>query len=468
MLWLCLYFPRLPAEALNLRDRSAVAVAQRGSRRWLVTDAGNARAGTVLATALSLQPGLCAHLRRPAAERERLRALAYAVYRYGSPVCSQILEPHNEGQLPLPLLWVEVGSSLQVHGGLEALCDALCADLMELGSSARMAIAPTRLGAALLARAGEITPAEDLPALRQRLAPLSPRLLPWPEELLESLQGLGLRSLGEILALPRAEFARRFGKDWLLQLDRIRGVAAHPFQAIHLPPRFERRFEFFQEVESVEGLWFPMRRLSMELQHYLRARGSGVRALRLTLTHAQGRSSGFEHRYTLPTRDGAHLFNTLRERLQRMEPGAPVRELKLFADDFAQPPVRQADLFEDSAQTVEWQQTIERLRARLGDAAVWVPACTGEHRPEQAWSRVGTPATAAPAQLPPRPAWLLREPQAIAAPAVISSSGERIESGWWDGQPVRRDYYTAEWRGGRAWVFQDLGSGAWYLHGWWA
>lgn len=468
MLWLCLYFPRLPAEALNLHDETAVVVAHKGARRWLVTDAAGVKAGTPLSVALSLEPRLQTRLRQPAAERERLRALAHALYRYGSPVCTQIIEPQDEGQLPWPLLWVEVGESLSLHDGLEPLLDALCADLIELGTSARMAVAPTRLGGALLARAGDTLPVTTLRVLHTRLAPLPLALLPWPEGVLETLRGLGLRSLGAVLKLPRVELARRIGAHWILQLDRILGRAAHPFQAIHLPPRFERRFEFFQEVESVEGLLFPLRRLCMELQHYLRARESGVCALRLEFLHAQGRRSGFTQRYALPTRDGAHLFSTLRERLLRLKPGEPVRELRLHADDFMRPAERQMDWLEGAGRSQQWQQAIERLRARLGEKAVWIPACTGDHRPERAWCVQGEFATAAPAKLPTRPAWLLREPRLIAEPRQRAPEFERIASGWWDGQPVRRDYYVADVGGGRAWVFQDLETQQWFLHGWWA
>jgi protein ImuB len=43
---------------------------------------------------------------------------------------------------------------------------------------------------------------------------------------------------------------------------------------------------------------------------------------------------------------------------------------------------------------------------------------------------------------------------------------ERIESGWWDGGDVRRDYYRASnRRGAMLWVYQDLRSQAWYLQG---
>ena len=43
---------------------------------------------------------------------------------------------------------------------------------------------------------------------------------------------------------------------------------------------------------------------------------------------------------------------------------------------------------------------------------------------------------------------------------------ERVETGWWRGADVRRDYYAAETAAGeRFWVFRDLASGEWFLHG---
>lgn len=43
---------------------------------------------------------------------------------------------------------------------------------------------------------------------------------------------------------------------------------------------------------------------------------------------------------------------------------------------------------------------------------------------------------------------------------------ERIETGWWRGGLVRRDYYHVETpRGQRFWLFHDLHGGSWFLHG---
>jgi protein ImuB len=50
---------------------------------------------------------------------------------------------------------------------------------------------------------------------------------------------------------------------------------------------------------------------------------------------------------------------------------------------------------------------------------------------------------------------------------VVGSAGpERIETGWWRGRSVRRDYWRVETAGGqRFWLFRKIGTSQWYLHG---
>jgi protein ImuB len=43
---------------------------------------------------------------------------------------------------------------------------------------------------------------------------------------------------------------------------------------------------------------------------------------------------------------------------------------------------------------------------------------------------------------------------------------ERIQTGWWRGRYVQRDYYRVETAEGKQfWIFRDLRSGNWFLHG---
>jgi protein ImuB len=43
---------------------------------------------------------------------------------------------------------------------------------------------------------------------------------------------------------------------------------------------------------------------------------------------------------------------------------------------------------------------------------------------------------------------------------------ERIETGWWRGRDVHRDYYRVESTAGRRfWLFRAIGDESWFLHG---
>ena len=73
-------------------------------------------------------------------------------------------------------------------------------------------------------------------------------------------------------------------------------------------------------------------------------------------------------------------------------------------------------------------------------------------------------------------AWLLAEPVPLevrdgrpwyGSRLDLGAECERIETGWWDGGEVSRDYFVAVSRvGSRLWVYRELDGGQqWYLHG---
>ncbi|MFP5306553.1 MAG: Y-family DNA polymerase [Gammaproteobacteria bacterium] len=491
MLWLCLHLPHLPAEARGLRDPIDAVVDSRGAQRWLITAPPGLAPGMPLADALARNPALRAHARKPAAERAALKTLAHWIYRYGSPVTAEIQDLREPGRVPRALLWVEIGASRRLFGGLDALHEQLCADLVELQQSAQLAVAPTRAAAALLACAGHGDPVPEPAQLERVLARLPVELLPWPQAVLDALHGIGLRRLGELFRLPRAGFARRFGAERLLALDRMRGRVPEPLRAITPPPVFRRRFELPGEVETLESLLFPLRRMSVELQHWLRARDIGLRSLRLRCEHAGRQHTTFGLRFLSAHRDAARIFDTLRERLNRAPLDAPVRALHLSVDDLGAVAGAQMDLFgSESHAQLRWNETVERLLARLGEQALWTPAVVGDHRPERAGVRLPPSPSGSgdggegarldqgahfQAPLTPdrggggekRPLWLLPTPVPLPAAPTITGEPERVESGWWDGADARRDYHTIDWQQARAWVFREHASGRWFLHGWW-
>ncbi|HSE00214.1 MAG TPA: hypothetical protein VLB72_05695, partial [Burkholderiales bacterium] len=125
----------------------------------------------------------------------------------------------------------------------------------------------------------------------------------------------------------------------------------------------------------------------------------------------------------------------------------------------------------------EWARLVERLSARLGQQAVHGLAPRAEHRPERAWQATAPGAGAAQAARSPRPLWLLERPRPLDevaskpryrdGPLALVAGPERIESGWWDGDDVKRDYFIAE-TADRAtlWIYRERRQpGGWFLHG---
>ena len=380
-------------------------------------------------------------------------------------------------------LWLEIGASRRLFGDHASLRERVAAGLIPLGYTHRLGIAPTPQGAALLARAGLASSAVTGAQLLQLLESLPLALLALSDEHLAALHSAGLRRIGELLALPAASIAQRFGPDANLYLQRLRGAVHEPLRYVQAPAHFDSRCEFHDAVTDTTALLFPLQRLLAGLQGYLRARERAVQRYTLRLEHHRGAATHLAVSLTRPSSDAAQLLLLARERLAATTLAAPVHGLGVAAHELLQPLLVQSDLFSRAAQQSEqFQQVLDRLAARLGASAVQALSSADEHRPERAWhmhaAQLVAPTTAAVgaagahrdvSEVPGRPCWLLPEPRRIDKPQELLAGPERIESGWWDGADVARDYYLArEANGAQLWVFQDLRGGGWHVHGIWA
>ena len=409
----------------------------------------------------------------PPLEPAALRNLTFWALQWSSQVSPR---PPVDGD-DCAALWLEIGASRQLFGGADTLRARIAVELAALGYSARLGIAPTPQGAALLARAGHTENATTLTALLTLLQPLPLGCLALAPEQQAALRSTGLGSIGELLALPAAALARRFGPGTSHTLRQLCGQAPEPLRMLRVPPQFSSRCEFSFALTDATALLFPLQRLLAGLQGYLRSLDRAVQRYTLRLEHRQCAATCLEIGLARPTREAALLLTLARERLAALTLAAPVQALTLEAREFLQPVVLQMDCFAPGVQHSEQlQTTIDRLVARLGAGAVQTLGLAADHRPERAWTALAaqqhSAASAGPAvrgAAPLRPCWLLPEPRGIEAPQELLAGPERIESGWWDGADIARDYYLARGAAGAHWwVYRDLRSGAWHLHGLWA
>lgn len=478
MLWLCLHFPKLPLELFAPCANSAIPSAVtdgKGARRriLLCNDAAAAcgiRAGMSPSAAGGLAAALRVHARDAAAEREALAGLAAWAGQYTSLV--SLAPPQS--------LLLEIAGSLHLFKGLAALRERVLREIDRFGYHTDAGLAPTPAAAALLARARLAAPVLDLQELPAALRRLPLQLLDLDERLLEALHGLGLRSFGELLRLPRADLARRLGPALIDQLDRILGRQPDPRVPYTPPTRFARRLPLPAATDDVEALAFPAQRLLLELAGFLRARQAATQALHWTFAHHRRPPTRLALGLAALQRDPQHLLALLRERLARLALAQPVEALGLEVHDIRPLQPRALTLDgEDGPSAEDWPLLVERLRARLGDDAVQGLQCAPEHRPERA-SRAAAPGATGPL-LPPstRPLWLLPAPIALAmqdarpcldAPLRLLAGPERIESGWWDDGDLARDYFVATDAAHACyWIFRERrGERRWYLHGYFA
>jgi protein ImuB len=437
MLWLCVRFPQLAREALagqqGLAERNEPSERERLIQR---------------------------------AALERLAAWAYQ----WSGLISYAPEQ--------PLLWLELGASCALFEGHAALLARIEAGLVQLGYTHICALAPSPTAAALLTHAPGQHQVLTKSQLRARLDPLPLGLLDLPAATVTALQTSGLRRIGQVLEMPAAAITRRFGPETQLYLQRLCATASDPRPAWRLPAIYRTRCEFGVEVHTSTALLFPLQRLLLEFQGYLRARDCSVQRFTLEFEHYRHPASRVSIGLSIAGREAAQFLTLVRERLHSLELPAPVSALRLEALEFTAPAIVQTDLFGNDAQPLQQlQRLLDRLRARLGENSIQALQLQADYRPEHGWRFIAPETSTASssnrdapaADAPPRPCWLLCEPIRIEAPAQTLRGPERIESGWWDGNDIRRDYYLARSaEGSQLWVFRDQCDGEWYLQGLWA
>ena len=494
MLWAGLYFPSLALDvfARAWGDEDA-------ARRFVVASGGNAphviaandaaceagiRRGQSIATALALAPDIALRDRDCAAEARALAQLATWTLRFTPQV----------SLAPPDAIVLEIGASLRLFGGLPSLVARIRRGIEAQGYETQLGIAPTPIAALLLARADQFQTVRTVRELPHVLAPLPLKWLDIDANALEMLAAAGITTFGQAASLPRDGLARRCGASLVTSFDRALARCPDPRVPFVPPPHFESRLELPVPIADVEALSFAVNRLVHELAAWLSARGLGALRLSLTLTHEHY----LQQRGIAPTRVPfilgaparmpAHLLGVLRERLARVALQAPIEALILESEETAPLAGRNLGLLPGDTIDATQVPLVDRLRARLGDDAVVLLSPHAEHRPEksnrqrfaaivESGANASRKKSLASTPLPdaPRPLWLFDEAEPLQhrlerAPWILKDGPERIESGWWDGNDLRRDYFVAETpEGAIVWIYRDhrygTDDGEWFVHG---
>ena len=479
--------PAVPPLVLHRPGRRGREVAA----RCRAARAAGVRVGMPLAEVPLHLPGATAGEHDPAADRAALADLAVSFARRLSPRVG-VADPGDDAE-PCGLA-ADVTGCAHLFGGEESLARFAVRAAEAERVAARVAVAGCVGAAWGLARFGPDRAAvltdgegdgrlERLPAAALRL----------PRKLLRTLAELGVRTAGGVRRLPRASLPSRFGPAVAERLDQFFGAAPEPIEPVRPPAPVVAAWAGEHPPSNRGAIAAVCDGLIADALNRLPAERGVREAAFLFVPDSGGDPRTVPLATARPTRDAARLAALLALKLDRLDVPPP-RRVALTVTAHERLRVARTALFdtgEDGSE--ELDALIETLAGRLGAARVCRAEPTGDPLPERSFRLVPalggdltgypTPAGWLPGT---RPATLLDPPEPVRVLSLVPDGPpfrltrrgrgavdvpaawgpERIAAGWAAGPRVERDYWRAETAtGDRVWLFRDLRTGRWFLHG---
>ena len=209
-----------------------------------------------------------------------------------------------------------------------------------------------------------------------------------------------------------------------------------------------------------------MKRLLNELESFLYQRQKVVQHIKFQLYQRDKSCSEIKVATASPSWRAQSFWSLLQLKMEQAPLSAPVLEVSLQASDFSSLSVKTSHFFHDAKDTQGLFPLIGKLQVKLGKNAVYTPAVSDDPRPgineyKQPPCRFGG-FSVKPVK---RPLWLNHPERVNLDEWSLSNGPERKRCGWWDSQPIERDYWIATDSKHRiGWLFYE--SGQWYLQGW--
>jgi protein ImuB len=470
----------------------------RGARRLAAVDEAGLRLGLrpgqKATDAHALAPDLATADAEPEADAAALTALVDWCVRFSPAVAADAPDG----------LFLDITGVDHLWGGEAEMMADFQQRLAGAGLPFRCAVADTPGAAWALAHFAEDATVAPPGGQYDLLAPLPPAALRLEPEAAAQIERLGLRSLSQILDLPRAPFARRFGQAALTRLDQALGRSREALSFRRPPSPWFARLAFFEPISAPEDMARVAQDVLAKLCARLEREGQGARKFELGFHRVDGKVLPVAVGLSLPGRDAGRIAKLVAPKLDAVDPGFGVEVVTVTAWEVEPVSGRQAKLDARREAAVEdgLAPLVDRLANRLGEDRVWRATPVESHVPELSAGRaraLDAPAGAARPWDPeaPRPVRLFRRPEPLDGVIALTPDDppnqfrwrgrthrirraegpERVGEEWWKREIDEvfvghvRDYYRVEDQdGARFWVFRaglyEPGQPAkWWLHG---
>jgi len=292
-------------------------------------------------------------------------------------------------ELPRPdLVTIDVRGLDRLLGPPSVIGAEIVRDAAARGQRVQVALAPAFTAAAVLVLARPGVTVVDAGTQAAALAPLPIGILEKFEEhlsIVATVKRWGVRTLGELAALPAADLAARLGRGALAWQAVARGDDTRPLVPALPEERFDATLELEWPIEALESLSFVLTRLLEPLSTRLerRDRGAAVLHVVLRLGPPAERGETYARRLELPTpmRDVRALRTLALLDLEAHPPPAPI-ECVAVSIDPTPGRVLQHTLFTRAQPTPEQLSTLlARLGALMGQDRIGAAATVDSYRP---------------------------------------------------------------------------------------
>jgi protein ImuB len=275
---------------------------------------------------------------------------------------------------------LDISGTERLFGPPAQLAGRMRATLADAGFRASIAVSSNydaaRMKAAAAHGVAVITEGEEAHAL----AKLPIDSLDLEEEADETFAMWGIRTLGELAALPEVELITRLGPEAQTWRALASGSHSHMFQPIE--PAFTLRefCEFETPVEQIDSLLFMGARMIDCLVARAADRALSLSLLTANLQLERGLAHQCVLRPAVPSADRKFLLKLLQLEIAAHSPQAAVVALELTAEAGRSGTVQLGLFSPQMPEPSRLDVTLARLRAMVGDDRVGSPVLEDSHR----------------------------------------------------------------------------------------
>jgi protein ImuB len=261
------------------------------------------------------------------------------------------------------------------------LAEDLIAHTVEAGFDARVAIASTRTAARLAAATHPLAVIASGDEARF-LAPLSIALLECSPEIARVLAQWGIRTLGDLAALPEAGLVERLGEEGRRLQREARGEDLRPLIPYRIPARDEEAMDLEWPIESLDALAFVLGGLLDRFFLRLASRGWAVGLLHLVCGLVDRTSRDYALPLASPLEEGRAALPLLMEMIRSNPPPAAIETVSVRADPVSTRTAQGSLLAPATISPEKLAAMLARTEALVGPGQVGSPTLLNSHRPD--------------------------------------------------------------------------------------